>query len=76
MTLAPGWPDKGAIVGLLLALMVLNLLAMLFARPLLRWLGMPLMVFGTVLGVVQAALGLNVMLASLRGLGVIALAPG
>jgi multiple antibiotic resistance protein len=76
MTLAQDLAGKGAIVGLLLALMVLNLLAMLFARPLLRWLGMPLMVFGTVLGVVQAALGLNVMLASLRGLGVIALAPG
>jgi hypothetical protein len=37
---------------------------------------MPLLVFGTVLGVVQAALGLNIMLNALRGLGVIAAAPG
>jgi multiple antibiotic resistance protein len=66
---------KGVIVGLLLAVMLLNLLAMLFATPVLRWLGMPLMVLGTVLGVVQAALGLNIMLVTLRALGVIAGAP-
>ncbi|TDH62982.1 MarC family protein [Dankookia rubra] len=76
MTLAPGWPDKGAIVGLLLAVMLLNLLAMLFASAVLRWLGMPLLVLGTVLGVVQAALGLNIMLNALRVLGVIAAVPG
>ncbi|MDO9707088.1 MarC family protein [Paracraurococcus lichenis] len=76
MTLAQGLMGKGVIVGLLLAIMVLDLLAMLFARPLLRWLGMPLLVFGTVLGVVQAALGLNIMLNALRSLGVIAAAPG
>ncbi len=75
MTLAPDWTGKGAIVGLLLAIMVLNLVAMLFAAAVLRWLGMPLMVLGTVLGVVQAALGLNIMLMSLRVLGVIAAAP-
>ena len=75
MTLAPGWPGKGAIVGLLLALMLLNLLAMLFASAVLRWLGMPLLVLGTVLGVVQAALGLNIMLNALRTLGVIAAVP-
>ncbi|MFC7476798.1 MarC family protein [Dankookia sp. GCM10030260] len=75
MTLAPGWPDKSAIVGLLLAVMLLNLLAMLFAATVLRWLGMPLLVLGTVLGVVQAALGLNIMLNALRVLGVIAAAP-
>lgn len=75
MTLAQGLAGKGVIVALLLALMLLNLLAMLFARPILRWLGMPLMVLGTVLGVVQAALGLNIMLVTLRTLGVIAGAP-
>jgi multiple antibiotic resistance protein len=75
MTLAPGWPDKSAIVGLLLLIMLMNLGAMLFAAPLLRWLGMPLLVLGTVLGVVQAALGLNIMLNALRILGVIAAAP-
>ena len=75
MTLAPGWPGKGAIVGLLLALMLLNLLAMLFASAVLRWLGMPLLVLGTVLGVVQVALGLNIMLNALRTLGVIAAVP-
>ena len=65
MTLAPGWPDKGAIVGLLLAIMLLNLVAMLFASAVPRWLGMPLLV----LGVVQAALGLNMMPNALRCLG-------
>ena len=67
MTLAPGWTDKGAIVGLLLAIMLLNLVAMLFASAVPRWLGMPLLVL--VLGVVQAALGLNMMPNALRCLG-------
>ena len=75
MTLAPDLAAKGVIIALLLAVMLLDLLAMLFAAPILRWLGMPLMVFGTVLGVVQAALGLNIILITLRALGVIAAAP-
>jgi multiple antibiotic resistance protein len=76
MTLAPDLAAKGVIVALLLAVMLLDLLAMLFAQSLLRWLGMPLLVFGTVLGVVQTALGLNIMLFALRGLGILAAAPG
>ena len=76
MTLAPDLAAKGVIIALLLAVMLLDLLAMLFAAPILRWLGMPLMVFGTVLGVVQAALGLNIILITLRALGVIGPLPG
>jgi len=71
MSLAEGIGGKGVILALLLAIMLLDLLAMLYARTILQWLGMPLLVLGTVLGVVQAALGLNIMLLTLRTLGVI-----
>jgi hypothetical protein len=36
--------------------MVQDLIAMLFAKPLLKYSGMPSMLFGTVFGVVQMAL--------------------
>lgn len=61
----------GLIVGTILAVMLLNLLAMVYVRPLLRVLGMPLQLLGVVLGVLQVALSLQIALASLRGLGVL-----
>jgi multiple antibiotic resistance protein len=60
----------GLIVGMLLAVMVLNLLAMAFARPLLRAIGPGLQALGVVLSVLQLALALQIMLTALRGLGV------
>lgn len=62
---------KLTIAALLLGLMVLNLLFMLYARPILRWLGMPLQILGVIIGVIQVALGLQIILVSLGALGVI-----
>ena len=71
MTLTPDLLTRGAIVGALLGLMLLNLVAMLFARPILEYLGMPLQIVGIVLGIIQVALGLQVLVIWLRGLGVV-----
>jgi multiple antibiotic resistance protein len=62
----------GAIYGLAFAVMVLNLLAMLFARAIMR--GAMLLVLrllGAVLGVLQVALAVQIFLRALRDLGVI-----
>lgn len=64
MTLAP--QAKWAILGLLLAIMVLDLLAMLFVRPLLHVLAMPLRLLGIVLAVLQVALSVQVVLFAIR----------
>ena len=71
MAISPGMGGKLAIVGLLVGVMVLNLIFMLYARPILRWLGMPLQILGAILGVVQVALGLQVIVVYLGAVGVI-----
>jgi multiple antibiotic resistance protein len=49
-------------------IMVLNLLAMLFARQILRFAGMPLELLGTILTVLQAALGVQMVIVGVRTL--------
>jgi multiple antibiotic resistance protein len=70
VTLTPDYFTKTAIFGALLGLMLVNLVAMLYARPVLKYLGMPMQLVGTVLGIIQVALGLQIIVAGLRGLGV------
>ena len=60
---------KGEIYAALLGLMVLNLVAMLFAKPILKHLGLIMLLVGTILGVIQVALGLAIIFRGLRGLG-------
>jgi small neutral amino acid transporter SnatA (MarC family) len=69
MTLTPEFVTRIEIFGALLVLMLLNLVAMLFAKPLLKYAGMPLQLLGTVLGIIQVALGLQIIVMGLRGLG-------
>lgn len=69
MTLTPAYLNRLEIYGALMGLMVLNLLAMLFAKPLLKYLQMPLLLFGVVLGVIQVALGLSIIFRGLQALG-------
>jgi multiple antibiotic resistance protein len=68
MTLTPDFVTRGEIFVVLLGLMLLNLMAMLFARPVLKYAGMPMQLLGTVLGVIQVALGLQIIVVGFRGL--------
>ena len=58
------------IMGIAIAVLVLNLLAMLAARFIVRWAGLPLQVLGAVLGVLQVALGLKILINALAAIGV------
>jgi multiple antibiotic resistance protein len=76
LAMSKGVERTDLIVGMLLAVMLLNLLAMAFVRPILRAIGPgPLQALGAVLSVLQVALALQIMLTALRGLGVLA-SPG
>ena len=70
MAVTPELGAKSEIYVALLVLMVLNLIAMLAAKPILKYLGMPLLLLGTVLGVIQVALGLNIIFRGLQALGI------
>lgn len=60
-------PDKTwQIVGLLLGVMVLDLLVMLFARVILRFLAFPLQLIGTVLSVLQVALSVEMIVVGIK----------
>ena len=69
MTLTPDFVTRSEIFLVLLGLMLLDLLAMLFAKPILKYAGMPLQLLGTVLGIIQVALGVQIIVIGLRGLG-------
>jgi multiple antibiotic resistance protein len=71
VTLAGG--SHGAelmLAGILVAILAMDWVAMLFAETILRWVGTALQVFAVILGVAQIALGLQVILRSLRMIGV------
>jgi multiple antibiotic resistance protein len=66
-----------AILGLVFAVMVLDLVAMLFARRILVGLTIPILqVIGAVLAVLQVALSIQFIIVGLRTLGVLAADPG
>jgi multiple antibiotic resistance protein len=67
-----GFQHDAIIVGLFLAVMVLNLLAMLFARQILHLVGPVLGILGALLGVLQVALAVQMFKAALVLLGVLA----
>jgi multiple antibiotic resistance protein len=60
--------DEGWILLCLGGIMVLNVLAMLFARQILRFAAMPLQLIGTILTVLQAALGVQILIVGFRTL--------
>src|SRR4051812_44149298 len=59
--------QQGIVLGLTTVVLLLNWVAMLFARPILRLLAIPLQLIGWVLGVLQVALGLQLIYHSLWG---------
>jgi len=66
LALSPDLQSRLLIGVIVLAIMALNLVAMLSARPILRFLGVFLQILGAVLSVVQVALGLQIISSSLR----------
>lgn len=70
-TLATGRYDQEfTVAGIVLLILILDWLAMLFAEAILRWTGTALQIFAVVLGVTQAALGLQIILHTLSLIGV------
>ena len=70
-TLATGRHDQEFMVAsIVLLILILDWLAMLFAQAILKWTGTALQIFAVVLGVTQAALGLQVILHNLSLIGV------
>ena len=61
---------NAVVVGMAAAVLAIDWLAMLFAHTILRWMGTILQIFGVILGVTQAALGLRIMLVALSDIGV------
>ncbi len=60
-------PDKALpIIAILVGVMVLDLVAMIFARPILRVLAFPLQLVGTVLSVLQVALSVQMVALGVR----------
>ena len=53
-----------------LGVLMLDLFAMLIARPLLKWLGVPLLILNAVLAIIQLAFGVQIILTSLAPIGV------
>jgi multiple antibiotic resistance protein len=71
LVLSHGAGRTGVILAVLLAVMLLNLLTMAFVRPLLRTVGPVLLAIGCVLGLLQLALSVQIIVTALHGLGVV-----
>ena len=61
---------KIAILLIALGVLLLDLFAMLIARPLLKWLGAPLLILNAVLAIIQLAFGVQIIVGSLAAIGV------
>ena len=71
LVLSHGAGRTGVIIAVLLGVMLLNLLTMAFVRPLLRTVGPVLLAIGCVLGLLQLALSVQIIVTALHGLGVV-----
>jgi len=71
MTLTPDLLTRGAVFGALVGLMLVNLVSMLFAHQVLKYAGMPMQILGIVLGIIQVALGLQIIVNGLRTLALL-----
>lgn len=63
------------IATIVLAILAMNWVAMIFAEQILKWIGTALQIFAVVLGIAQVAIGLQVIVQSLRMLGVLVESP-
>lgn len=71
LALSPDLQDQLAIGGIVLAVMVLNLIVMMLTRHIPPWLGALLAILGAVLGVIQVALGIQIIHNALRAMAVL-----
>lgn len=69
LAFTPDVESQLQIGSIVVAILLLNFLAMIFARKVLVKLGIVLAIFGTVLSVVQVALGLQIIRQSLLAMG-------
>jgi multiple antibiotic resistance protein len=58
-----------AIFSLALSVLFMDLVAMLLARPLLKWLGAPLLILNAVLSIIQLAFGVQIIITTLASIG-------
>lgn len=70
IAIAQETPTEVAIFLLAVGVLLLDLVAMLIARPLLKWIGVPLLILNAVLAIVQLAFGVQIILTSLAAIGV------
>jgi multiple antibiotic resistance protein len=70
IAIAQETPTKVAIFLLAVGVLLIDLVAMLIARPLLKWLGAPLLILDAVLAIIQLAFGVQIILTSLAAIGV------
>ena len=75
VTVSPDLTGRLTIGLLLMMILFLDLIAMWYARAILKWLALPLYILGVVLGVIQVALGLNIILVNLSRIGVFPMIP-
>lgn len=75
MATMPTLGQQGLLLGLVAVILLLNWVAMIFARPILRRLATPLELIGWVLGVLQVALGLNLIYIALLSLSMVPVRP-
>lgn len=66
MSLSPDLRGKATILAVMTGIMALNFVAMLAARHILKVLGVFLQILGSVLGIIQVALGLDIMVSAVR----------
>jgi multiple antibiotic resistance protein len=59
------------ILGIVLAMMVLDLVFMIYARPILQKIGLPFRLFGAVLGIIMLGLAVEIILDALRRGGLV-----
>ncbi len=71
LALSPNEQGRLIIGAVVLAIMLMNLIVMLVARHMRPWMGALLQVLGAVLSVIQVALGLRIILYSVKALGVL-----
>ena len=71
LALSPDLNSQLTIGAIVVAIMTLNLVVMIVARRVLHVLGVALPILGAVLGVVQVALGLQIIQNSLKALGIL-----